>query len=85
MVVSLSEAGVMEAKRRGLKLSDLLVNAPESKTLDWLAACMMPEEEESLSKHLTVRKVTVVPNNSLALIHMDMTSLEGKTIREEDH
>lgn len=85
VVVSLSEAGVMEAKRGGLKLSDLQKNAPKSETNDWLAACMMPEEDKSLSNHLTVRKATVVPAKTLAFIQMDMTSPERKTIGKEEH
>ncbi len=83
VVVSLSEAGVMEAKKGGLKLSDLKKNALESETTDWLAAYMMPEGEESLANQLTVRKVTFVPAKSLAFIQTEMKTPERKTIGQE--
>ncbi|KZS04739.1 Uncharacterized protein APZ42_032245 [Daphnia magna] len=50
VVVSLSEAGVMEAKRGGLKLSDLQKNAPKSETNDWLAAWMDNRVADALSR-----------------------------------
>jgi hypothetical protein len=74
----------MEAKRGGLKWSDLKNDALEQEAIDWLAACMVPEREESLSYHVTVKKVTIVPAKTLAFIQMDRKTLEEKTIGQEE-
>ena len=39
----------MEAKRSCLKLADFKKNTAEEETTDWLAACLMPEDEIFLS------------------------------------
>ena len=86
VVVSLSEAGVMEAKTGGLKLADLKKSTAEEETTDWLAACLMPEDEASLSNHPTVRKVTIVPAQSLAFVQMNVAaSGNGSVEGEERH
>ena len=84
VVVSLSEAGVMEAKRGGFKLANLKKSTAEVETADWLAACLMPEDEASLSNPPTVRKVTFIPSQSLAFIQMDIVTSEKESSGREE-
>ena len=74
----------MEAKRGGLKLADLKKSTAEVETADWLAACLMPEDEASLSNPPTVRKVTVIPSQSLAFIQMDIVTSEKESGGREE-
>ena len=74
----------MEAKRGGFKLANLKKSTAEVETADWLAACLMPEDEASLSNPPTVRKVTVIPSQSLAFIQMDIVTSEKESSGREE-
>ncbi len=87
-VVSLSEAGVMEAKTGGLRLSDLKKNIDED-TTDRMAACMMPEDEISLSQSLVEREAVAVPTKSPGSIKMsaaeETVEIENQAIVNHTH
>ena len=74
----------MEAKRSCLKLADFKKNTAEEETTDWLAACLMPEDEASLSNPPTVRTVNVIPAQFLAFIQMDIVTSEKESSGREE-